>query len=82
MGGTQSARRLGTVDTGHPHVDQDEVGLDLGGEVERSLSPIRLAEQLETGRRLDHLPGHLSERRLVINGHDAHEWPAPAQGSR
>ena len=50
-GGAQPRQRREPVEAGHGEVEQDEVGLELGGELERLGAVSRLADHVEAALR-------------------------------
>ena len=71
MSCSQARRRLDSVHPRHPHVDEDEIRVDLVGELEGFLAAACLSQRLEAVGRLDHLARDASEDRLIVDGDDA-----------
>ena len=69
MRGAQAASRLEPVHPRHSHVDDDQLGGELG-DGERGLTGRCLAEELEARGRLDHVADAATERLVVVDGHD------------
>ncbi len=72
VGGEQPPGGLDAVHVRHADVEQHQVGTQPGREVERLRAGLRLARQLEPGRRGDQLAQRPQEDRLIVHRQDTH----------